>query len=213
MKALLANKPLVAMLVILILHLVGILFIASAYRALILPLSAINLGISGLLAIYFHRDIRHKNYWIWLGIAFSTGMLTEGIGVHTGILFGHYQYLENLGPKLFGVPLIIGLNWTYLCIGSASLACRLAKNTWIQALIGALLMTLLDYFMEPIAIELDFWNWFGEAIPLKNYLSWFGISFLLILVYLKMIPNKVNNVAILLYCVQLAFFAVLNLVG
>ena len=43
-------------------------------------------------------------------------MLTEAIGVNTGLLFGTYEYGANLGFKIFGVPLIIGVNWTVLII-------------------------------------------------------------------------------------------------
>jgi putative membrane protein len=202
-----------AMRVIVILHAVGVGFMVSPYREMILPLSSLNLAISGILALAFHPDIKDKKFVLWALAAFSTGMITEGIGVHTSILFGKYQYLDNLGIKLFGVPLIIGLNWTYLAVGASSLAFRLVKNVWLQALLAAGLMTLFDFFMEPNAILLDYWNWFGEPIPLKNYISWFVIGFALCWVYLKTIPNKVSNVAVLLYCVQLAFFAILTLVN
>ena len=37
-------------------------------------------------------------------------------------------------------------------------------------------MVLLDIMIEPVAIELDFWQWEGGNIPLQNYLMWFIVA-------------------------------------
>ena len=40
-------------------------------------------------------------------------MISEILGVNYGLIFGDYIYLDNLGYKVFGVPVIIGLTGLY----------------------------------------------------------------------------------------------------
>jgi uncharacterized membrane protein len=60
----------------------------------------------------------------WPGIlAFASICLVvsnafENFSILTGFPFGHYHYSDNLGPKLFLVPLLIGL--AYLDMGYVS---------------------------------------------------------------------------------------------
>jgi putative membrane protein len=34
-------------------------------------------------------------------------------------------------------------------------------------------MVIFDFFLEPAAIELNFWNWAAVQVPWQNYLGWF----------------------------------------
>ena len=73
-------------------------------------------------------------------------------------------------------------------------------------------MVGLDFFIEPIAISLDFWSWKYDTIPLQNYLGWFLIAFLLQLIFLSVFNKAEKNiVAIVLFGWQIIFFGVLNL--
>lgn len=72
-------------------------------------------------------------------------MIVELIGVNTGLLFGTYQYGENLGIKVFGVPFLIGINWGVITFLTANIANRFIKNKWLVILCGSILMVALDF--------------------------------------------------------------------
>jgi putative membrane protein len=112
-------------------------------------------------------------------IACLIGMSSEWIGVHTSWLFGSYYYGENLGIKLGGVPLLIGVNWAVLSLISADLVKKLNTSKYYKALLAASLMVGLDLLMEYAAPSLDFWYFDGEIAPIKNYLSWFAGAFII----------------------------------
>lgn len=166
-----------------------------------------------------------KKYIIFFLIAFMTGMITEIIGVNTGLLFGHYQYSNVFGLKLFGVPLLIGLNWFIIvtCAGSffnQNLDLVQQKfNVYIskKALViyeivgGAIITTFFDIILEPVAIELNFWTWENAQVPVFNYICWFLISAALLALnrYFKM--QERNPFATILFIIQGSFFLILNL--
>jgi putative membrane protein len=158
-------------------------------------------------------------------IAFTIGMATEIIGVNTGLLFGNYQYGQVLGPKLYGVPLLIGFNWFNIvfCSGSLLTQCidlirrkwnvNIIARTYTMAVVlgGAAIATGFDIILEPVAVKLNFWSWENGHIPLFNYICWFMIS--AILLGLKMYLKKisVNTFASSLFIIQALFFLLLNL--
>jgi bisanhydrobacterioruberin hydratase len=141
----------------------------------------------------------------------SLGYLIEVIGVASGALFGQYQYGNTLGYKLVNVPLLIGINWLLLIFAAYGVMSTFFNKAWQIAFCGALLLTLLDIAIEPVAIKLDFWSWQGEKIPLQNYLMWFLVSFLLLLlVYLFRVEIN-GRFSFVLMGAQLVFFVMLNL--
>lgn len=126
---------------------------------------------AGLLFWNFPIDSLRK-FGIW-GAAFSIGMLVEIVGVQTGSIFGNYYYGENLGIKLLGVPLLIGVNWAVLSFITAAIGTRLTRNFWSSILIGAGFMLGLDFLLEPLAGIFDFWHFEGGIVPIQNYVAWF----------------------------------------
>ena len=174
-------------------------------------LSFLNLLLSfGIVLLA--RKVAIKRIIGFLAFCFSIGFVAELIGVHTGLLFGSYHYGENLGVKIFEVPLIIGLNWGILVVISASLVERFHMSVHFKVLLATTLMVFLDFLMEPIANDLDFWHWRNDQIPLYNFVCWFVIS--LILQYFYFNFNKLaesNRVFNALYIVMVVFFSTLNL--
>ncbi len=144
-------------------------------------------------------------------IIFSLGLSIEIIGVETGLLFGEYNYGETLGYKFKGVPLTIGLNWLFLSLATFSIAKSLFKKSVFAVIFASLLMVFLDYFVEPVAINLDFWNWESVNIPIQNYIMWFLAS-----IFMQAILHLFNikfstKAGCVIYSLQLIFFIVLNL--
>jgi len=182
----------------------------SAYKDSFFSLSYFNLLLSFVILILARND-KNKAFGGFLGFAFAVGMTAEWIGVHTGLLFGEYSYGKNLGYKVFDVPLVIGINWAMLTVVSSSVVSRINSNNLTKLLLSAILMTLFDALMEPVAIRSDFWSWDSGVIPFYNYVSWFLISFILQAVYFRFKLVEVNKVHNLLFLCMIIFFVSLIL--
>jgi putative membrane protein len=166
-----------------------------------------------------------KEYILFFFIAFVIGMVTEIIGVNTGLLFGAYQYGQVLGPKLYGVPLLIGLNWFVIvfCSGAIltqgievlqnKLGIKITElaSTIFVVIGGATIATCFDFILEPVAVKLNFWSWENGQIPLLNYLCWFIISAILLGVKMRIKKITPNKFATSLLIIQAVFFLMLNL--
>lgn len=166
-----------------------------------------------------------QDYFIFFLISFIIGLTTEIIGVNTGLLFGDYQYGSVLGPKLFGVPLLIGLNWFIIVFCSGSVCSQglnfLQKKFDVNVpssvfkigvvIGGAAIATCFDIILEPAAVKLQFWSWENGHIPLFNYICWFSISVILLSVKMYFSKLSAQPFSIALLSIQAVFFLVLNL--
>ena len=205
----LSYKDLILISVLVIFHTVGVFGIKSDSKDYFLSLSFMNLMLSFIVLLIARKQFSTK-FLLGVLTVFCLGIGVEWIGIHTGYLFGSYSYGENLGVKLDGVPLIIGVNWVVLTICSCTLSdFLLKKNLVSRALLSAALMTGLDFLIEPVAIVSDYWTWTGE-IPAYNYLCWFVISFIIHLGWYKLKLSEENKVPLALYCILVVFFVVLN---
>ncbi len=158
----------------------------------------------------------HRGSWMRLLIAASLvavgGFMFELIGVNTGLIFGHYAYGTVLGPGFMNTPFLIGLNW-FLLIYLVWLAMQqLSANRVTRWFIGAALMVGYDVFLEPIAIALHMWNWSNQAVPVQNYLAWYGLSFVFLAIFDLFKVRFRNPVALPLLASQTAFFVALNII-
>lgn len=193
--------------VLIILHTIGVIGLSSPWQEYFLVLTPINLVVSG----YF--VLRHGSKK-WAGLYVLIGILTylvEALGIHTGFPFGDYMYGRSLGPQLFNVPLLIGLLWLLLLMGASFFVAKITQNRWIHSAIVATVMTLLDVAIEPVAIALDFWSWFGVHVPLSNYAGWFATALLLSLISKTDSTFGNNKVAGMFFIIQTVFFLCLNL--
>ena len=198
--------------ILIILHVVGVLGISlQETRQLVLSLSFVNLLI-GFILLLFSVVNQRKTLFVFLFSAFILGFGSELIGVHTGLLFGDYWYGSNLGPKIAGVPLIIGINWGLLAVSSAALTESFKFNKWIKITLNSFLMVAFDLVMEPVAMKSDFWSWSNDIIPLYNYICWFFVAFLIQMIYLNLFNVQSNIVFKSLFIIQFLFFIVLNLI-
>ena len=180
--------------------------------------SPTNLWVSLILLLLFHKDF-NKSFISTAIIIFLTGFFVEVLGVHTGIIFGKYWYGQTLGTKLFEVPIVIGANWLLLIYCSSIVVVnifeiitkKLAHNfflnhRFIKAIFAATLMVFLDYLIEPVAINLDFWHWEFEKIPIQNFQAWFLVAFILNYLFLNNKFLKSNSLAGLMLFLQFLFF-------
>ena len=197
---------------LLVFHTIGIIGIAvPGLRDDFLVLTPLNLLLTAVLLTWGLDDFNVK---LLLAICSASvmGYLIEVAGVGTGILFGEYQYGKHLGWKLFDVPVIIGLNWFILSFSSLGLVGRFISNSLIKNIFASLLMVMLDILIEPVAIQLDFWNWRDIDVPIQNYIMWFLAAFMIngvVSIILKEIDFKTS---VFVFGVQAYFFTILNII-
>jgi len=208
MKILLNDKVIKSILVVW--YLVGIAgFLIQPLRPLFQVLTPYGMVVAALLLLYFHEPKNLKGWIVFAGIAL-VGFVAELVGVNTQRLFGHYEYGNTLGFKLWNTPLTFGINWLVLVYCISALAGNI-RDTWYFPLVGAAAMVAFDWLMQPVAMATGMWNWIGGQIPLKNYTDWFLISGVLFLA-VRMLKVEINNrIAGILLVMQVVFFLALNL--
>lgn len=174
-------------------------------------LTPFNLAFYAIILFWFHRKYK-KRFIIFAAVTFLAGFIIEVIGVNSGFPFGQYTYGPNLGIKLFNTPLMIGINWLMLIYTVGIMTAKLPVMKLLKAFLGAWLMLLMDFVMEPVAMELNLWQWQGGEIPVQNYVAWFVISFGLLLYFHLMRFRRSNKIAPILFVVLLLFFTILNFI-
>lgn len=178
--------------------------------------------------LFYTQQKINTAFIIFFILCFCVGIVAEVIGTSSGWLFGNYSYGAILGPVIKGVPFIIGINWFIIiyCCGVSihtlltKLTAKLSEQTGkpskaIQTLSvvidGATLAVMLDWLIEPVAVQLGYWQWLGSGeIPLYNYLCWFAISIMLLFVFQRLSFNKQNKFAVNLLLIQAMFFLLLR---
>ena len=169
------NKIFISIFIIWLFNISGILGILSSYSSCFLGYTFLNLLIYVVLITW---NIEHifKKFLVAFSIPFFIGFLTEYLGVNYGLLFGTYSYGDNLGFKIWGVPLMICVNWALLTFITADLSRIIHENIIVRSFLGGLLMMILDVIMEVSAPRFDYWQFENNTIPLKNYIAWFIIG-------------------------------------
>jgi putative membrane protein len=115
------------------------------------------------------------------------GFSVEVLGVHTGFPFGRYTYAGNLGPRLFGVPVVIALAWPMLAWPAALVARRLVSGCGPRVVLGAWALATWDLFLDPQMVAAGHWHWLHPSphlpgvpgVPLTNYAGWLGVALVL----------------------------------
>ena len=142
-------------------------FLKTSFISILIPLSL----------YLFRLKPKDKDILLILSV-YSISFFAEWIGVRFGWLFGSYKYGDSLGIKLDGVPLIIGANWLLLSLVSREVISKLLNNKILIIFLSSILMVLIDFLIEPISDNLNFWIWENNIIPYSNYLDWFLIALL-----------------------------------
>jgi putative membrane protein len=213
MRALFKNKESFFTLLIILFFLAGLVFHLIPYTLkYVLTITDITMLFTNSIVLYFvFRDQENKKLFYWSVITFILTFLTELIGVRTGMIFGAYKYGGTMIIQLFNVPIVIGMNWVILMLGSYSLALMTKSRAVFVPLFSSLLIVSFDFLMEEVAMKLDYWQWEGNTIPFQNYVAWFFISviFSSILVLFKV--NVESRILKLYFLIQLVFFIVLRM--
>lgn len=192
--------------VLAIFHVVGFyLFTNDSTYASLTP---INLMLCGVLVFLTES---WRSMWVVYILIFILGYVAELVGVKTGLLFGNYYYSDVLGPKIFDIPIIIGVNWCITVACACSIFISFQLPLILKVLGSGLVATALDAIIEPVAIGYHFWVWENDTVPLFNYICWFIISAFFAWMYLIKSKSR-NNTAFFLSFIWLLFFVGLNLI-
>ena len=223
-----AQRQRIALYVALAFHISGFIAIGLLESQLFINLTPLNLLVCLALILYTQPRLQW-GFVVFAICALVIGFGTEHIGINTGALFGQYAYGEVLGPKWQGVPYMIGVQWlvTMYCIGVAMqmLLHRFLQNglssfhrypRWMQGLSlvidGALLAVIFDWAIEPVAMHLHYWYWQNDVIPMFNYLTWYGVSAVILCIFHLLPFHKHNLFAVHLLLIQFMFFLLLRTV-
>ncbi len=212
MRAFTSNKEYWFTLIIVLLFTAGLAFHLIPFTLpYVLAITDITMLATNSIVLYFILSSQ-KNYTLlyWSIGTFVLTFLTELVGVETGKIFGQYHYGDTMLIQLFNVPVVIGMNWVILMLGSYSLLQWTRIKTVFVPFLSSLLIVGFDFVMEEVAMRLDYWQWTGDKVPMQNYIAWFFISlfFSSILSILKVrVQDRILRVYFL---VQLGFFLVLR---
>ena len=199
----------ISVFIIWLFHLCGMVGISYGNKDFFLAFTPINLFISFVLLFVNQKQLESKELKSAF-LIFFIGMVSEILGVNYGLIFGDYVYLDNLGFKILGVPVLIGVNWIILTFITGSLSSFIFKNKYVSILMGAILMIGLDLLIEPVAPLLGFWIFDLQKVPLQNYLGWFVIGMITQALFQFKIAEKELTFSTHLLIINAIFFAFLN---
>ncbi len=154
----------------------AVLIIRPDTRTAALEATPLALSISTVVLFAFARfrfGIRSVTVCAVIVLA---GYLVEVAGVNTGVLFGNYAYGDALGIKVWHTPLLIGVNWLFVTFACAGAAALFRTGNSVRAVTASVLMVAYDLVLEQAAPGMDMWRWGGEAVPFRNYASWFLLA-------------------------------------
>lgn len=221
------SKIQIATAIAIIFHTVGLVGMLGFNSPLLIQSTPIHLLLMAGLIFYTQKGI-NKNFWLFFAACLLGGYAVEYLGIHTALIFGEYEYGTVLGPKLYEVPLIIGINWfiiMYMCGACMYMLLEhfrrktdvdmltVSKKLRLMSLVidGATLAVFMDWLIEPAAIKLGYWQWLGSGdIPMLNYVSWFVVSMIFLLLFHLLRFEKHNKFAVNLLLIQAMFFLLLR---
>ncbi len=205
-----SRKEIYYTLFLLIIYAVGIVGISLPLHSDFVRLTPLNLCVS-LLVVLLYQEKWSKNLVFALLLSYFIGWSAEAIGIKYGQLFGDfYHYGDAMGWQVLQTPLTAGLLWVIVSSGSTALCNFIFKEkSWfLKSVFGALVLVILDILIEPVAAKLDFWQWQNHIVPFQNYVGWFIVGFVQLLVYQLFIPNLKNKIAVVLLFIQFIFFGI-----
>ena len=164
--------------------LLGTLYIVAAI-ALFTPwfvpslaFTHVLLIVSLALLVWAQKPQKGWFSFIWRLVASAgLGFLLELKGIQTGRLFGDYVFLETLGWKLWGVPLLMGGLWAMLPLMAVNLVPAGVVSPLHRAVSASVLLAVFDILLERSASFLHWWQFVGGVVTLDNTIGWLVTGF------------------------------------
>jgi len=213
MRNILSDKILTAKLLLAVFFLVGIAGMAiPATRGMFISLTPVAIILSITAIIFFHRPYDLKKEILFFVFIFLAGFFVEVIGVNTGRIFGIYKYGKGLGPLILETPLMIGVNWALLVYCTAVVTTRFRTSDFLKIISASAMMLAYDLVLEQAAPVMRMWSFEGDAVPWRNYASWFLLA-VIFHSLLKLSGIRIENrIAPYVLYVQAVFFIMLIII-
>jgi len=143
--------------------------------------------------IHGAMSYRMHGILIFFAMCLVVGNVFENLGVATGFPFGRYYFTDAMGPKLFQVPILLGLAYVGMGYLSWTLG-RVILGYLRTPLVGAQVITLplvasfimvaWDFANDPVWSNINrLWVWqHGGAyfgVPLTNFVGWYFVVYLI----------------------------------
>ncbi|MDH3353381.1 MAG: carotenoid biosynthesis protein [Nanoarchaeota archaeon] len=151
---------------------------------------AVEISIFFLFAVsaYLAYKIKKLDFLIYATIF---AFIFENIGVYFSGNISGYVYSGDFLVYLFGVPLFVILAWGILLLGAHLVSLRLHMSKISRVFFVAFFVTLVDFVIEGVSVNLGYWFWLGagagggifSSIVPSNFVGWLGVSFGFILCY------------------------------
>jgi putative membrane protein len=170
-------------------------------------LGLVALDVLSAVAFALADGARHyglRGILVFAGICLAIGNVVENVGIATGFPFGHYQFLEVMGPRIFSVPILLGLAYIGMAYVSWTLACTLlGSSSRRNGLLGILappavasfVMVSWDIAQDPVwSTYLRAWVWRDGGtwlgVPLSNFAGWYGTAFTIYLLFTMYLRSR-----------------------
>ncbi|MGN7762126.1 carotenoid biosynthesis protein [Paenibacillus sp. 22594] len=138
-------------------------------------------------SVIFQNKPKERSMWLSAALVWTGGMTVEWIGVHSGRLFGDYEYTQVLGPLIYGVPVTLGFAWIAVICNAALMSYDFGQKGFrllaVRSVQVGFWTVLLDLVLDPVAHARNFWQWGGDGgfyhVPWSNFAGWLIVSALL----------------------------------
>ncbi|SEO97819.1 carotenoid biosynthesis protein [Trujillonella endophytica] len=128
-----------------------------------------------------------------LGLVAGAAVVLESIGLATGFPYGSYDYGDDLGPTLLGVPFLVPLAWLMMAWPSWLLGSRLTRGVRAgrrrpaRVAAAAAVFAAWDVVLDPQMVQAGYWTWTHpspglpgiDTVPLTNLAGWLLAGLLL----------------------------------
>ncbi|OSX54916.1 carotenoid biosynthesis protein [Anoxybacillus ayderensis] len=148
--------------------------------------NVVFLMLAGVIGAFFLIETYGRRGIIATVAIFIGTMAVEYVGATYSLIFGSYDYTNQFGMTVFGVPIAIGFAWLAVIGCTHALALRFVstKRPLFSAVVGAVLAVVLDLAIDPVAyVAKQYWIWEGTSIyydvPLQNFVGWFVVAFVI----------------------------------
>lgn len=160
--------------------------------------------------IHGARLYHFRGILTFASICLVVGNIFENLGVLTGFPFGRYYFTNLMGPKLFAVPIFLGLaylgmaylSWTLAHVIFGGMQSPLAGSRFLALpLTASFIMVAWDLSQDPIwSTVLHAWIWLRGGtyfgVPVSNFFGWYltvYVMYQLFALSLRRYPTESNQ--------------------
>jgi putative membrane protein len=207
---------------------IGIVFSAihlaqGKYLETISFVAPISLAFSWIATLFIAHHVYGKQGIIVFILLSFFALCIEYIGLTTGFPYGDFSYSNHLGAKIAGIlPFTVFFGWSPLLLWIWIIFHRITSKKWLVITLSLALLVLSDFFIDPAAVRLNFWQYFEPfyyGVPLSNFVGWIisgCIAFIICSLFLTKKPQfrtEIYDLIFVLLGSQIAFFGLISVLS